>query len=254
MIRAQREARQARAVKEQEAADLKTRLDEAEAKLAKVSKADLLADPIGYAEAAGLSQADMILIGQAYLYQVAPDKAPPDLRYRMLEAKTRRERAAEERQRAQDQEANVARAQAQSVHQYQSAVQAAAESWESVGDQHPYQSSKAWFGGNPAEYAESLVYTARNIAAEASARGEVADLSIPAVAAILERDIAARASRFKSAAAAPTQSVKPQEPKVPGGGKQPAVLSTRGQANAPVPPAESEEERIKRAIAAAFGE
>lgn len=251
-IRAQRADRAARVSKEREATDLKGRLEQAEAKLAKVSRADLLSDPIGFAEAAGLSQADMALVGQAYLYHLVPDKAPPDLRYKMLEAKTRRQQDATEKQQQVAEAARVQADQSSRVEQYVSMLGAAATSWEGEGDKHPYSASQAWFGGNADEYAESMAHTARNIAAAASERGEVADLTIKAVAAVLEQDIASRAARFKprTPAAAPIQtSVRAVPAKAPGG-KQPAVMSTRGQTGAPTPAAESEDERIARAIAA----
>ncbi len=217
-----------------------------------MSKTDLIGDPIGFAQAHGLSEQEMALVGQAYLYHLVPDKAPPDLRYKMLEAKSARERKAEETRREAE-EARRADSQAQqSVEQYTTVLGVAVQTWE--GDNHPFPSSAAWFGGNHEEYQESLVHTARNIAEVARELGEVADLSPKAVAAELERDIASRASRFKPPAAAPTQQSVKEKPAAPApGGKQPAVMSTRGQGGQPLPPADSEEERIKRAIEAAFG-
>lgn len=255
LIRQQRLDRAARAAKEREAADIKAKLEEAQEKLAKVSKLDLLGDPIGYAQAAGLTEAEMALVGQAYLYHLVPEKAPPDLRARLLEAKLTRERKADESRRAAEERQRAEAEQAQQIQKYQAMMTMAAETWEAQGDSHPYRASKAWFGGNHDEYAESLVHTARNIAAAAEARGEAADLSIQAVAAVLERDLAARAARLRPPAAAP-QAQAPKAPPAPApapGGKQPAVLSTRGQTTAPTPPAMTEEERIKRAIEAAFG-
>jgi hypothetical protein len=214
-----------------------------------------MSDPVGYAQMLGLSDQDMALIGQAYLYHLVPEKAPPDLRYKMLEAKSSRERKTLEEQRQRDEYARAEDARQQQINQYVSMMGAAAEAWGADGDKHPYQASHAWFGGNHDEYSESLVHTARNIAAGAQERGEVADLSIKAVAATLERDLASRLGRAKPQAAAPTQPAVVAAPKAPTSGKQPAVMSTRGQdGGAPRPPAETDEERVKRAIAAVFGD
>lgn len=92
LIRQQRQDRAMRQAKEREAQDIRAKLEAAEAQLARMSKADMLSDPIGFAQLHGLTEQEMALIGQAYLYHLVPDKAPPDLRYKMLEAKTARER------------------------------------------------------------------------------------------------------------------------------------------------------------------
>jgi hypothetical protein len=251
LIRQQRKDREVRQAKERESADLRTQLEEARAQLAKVSKTDIMGDPIGFAQAHGLSEQEMALVGQAYLYHLVPDKAPPDLRYKMLEAKTARERKADEERKAAEARAQEDTKASEQVQQYTAVLGVAVQTWDS-GD-HPFPSSQAWFGGNHDEYRESLVHTARNLAEMARERGEMADLSPKAVASALEQDIASRAARFRSTAAAPTQQSAKVEPATPApGGKQPAVLSTRGQGGSPLPPAASEEERVARAIAAAF--
>ena len=234
--------------KEREAQDVRAKLDEAEARLARLSKADMVADPIGYAMAHGLSEQEMALVGQAYLYHLVPVKAPPDLRYKLLEARTARERKADEAKRTQEAQVAQEREMAGRIQQYTAVLNAAVQTWE--GPEHPYPESRAWFGQGHEEYAESLVHTANNIASEAQARGEVADLSPKAVAAALEADIASRAQRIRGTGSKPTQqSVKAQ----PASGVQPAVLSTKGQGASPMPAATSEEERVKRAMDVVFG-
>lgn len=248
MIRAQRADRQARAVKEREAADLRAQLEDANTRLAKVSKVDMVSDPVGYAQAKGLSEQEMVLVAQAMLYHLVPEKAPPDLRYKMLEAKSAREAKAREAEREAQLYAQANQEQAQQIKQYTAALGVAVQTWET--GTHPFTASQAWFGGNHDEYAESLVHTARNLAESAEARGEVADLSPKAVAAALEQDISSRMARFRTPAAAPSQPSEKVVPAKPApGGKQPAVMSTRGQGGGPVPPAETEEERMKRALA-----
>jgi hypothetical protein len=254
LIRQQRAEKAARTAKEREALDLRGKVQELEARLARFSKTDMVADPIGFAEAHGLTEQEMALIGQAYMYQLVPDRAPPGLTGKLLEAKMARKEKLAEEARQREAEAMAAQQAQAHVQQYQAVLGAAVQTWDTAGAQHPYPSSQAWFGGSHEEYQESLVHTARNIADAAQERGEVADLSPKAVAAALERDIASRAARFRTPAAAPTQQsvkVEPAQP-APAGGKQPAVLSTKGQGGSPLPPATSDEERIKRAIEAAF--
>lgn len=89
--------------------------------------------------------------------------------------------------------------------------------------------------------------------AEASrARGEAADLTPKAVAAALERDLATRATRIRGRQMQTQQQVVPAQT-VAAGGKQPTVLSTKGQGASPAPMAISEEERVKRAAEVLFG-
>lgn len=212
----------------------------------------MVADPIGFAEAHGLSEQEMALVGQAYLYHLVPDKAPAHLAGKLLEAKMAREAKAREAKAQADAARQADEQSTAQVQQYTAVLGVAVQTWES-GGAHPFPSSQAWFGGNHEEYQESMVHTARNIAEVARARGEVADLSPKAVAAQLEQDIASRAARFRTPAAAPTQQSVKVEPETPAtGGKQPAVLSTKGQGGSPMPKAVTEEERIQRAIAAAF--
>lgn len=248
LIRQQREDRAARVAKERQAADATAKVQELEGRLSKLSKADMLADPIGFAQAHGFSEQDMALIGQTYLYHLVPDKAPPDLRYKLLEAKTARERALDEQRRQQEAQEAAERQSAEQVQQYTSILAVAVKAWE--GDAHPFPESRAWFGGNHDEYSESLVHTARNIAESARSRGEVADLSPKAVAEALERELAPRTARIRTTGSKPTQPSEKVAQTT--GGKQPAVMSTRGQGASPAPPATTEAERIARAMEAAF--
>lgn len=209
-----------------------------------------MGDPIGFAQAHGLSEAEMALVGQAYLYHLVPDKAPQDLRFKLLEAKQARELKARDAQREQEAQQAAAERATQQVQGYTAVLGAAVETWEGSGA-HPFPESRAWFGGNHEEYAESLVHTARNAAEDARARGEVADLSPKAIADLLERDLASRTARIRGAGSKPTQQSAIAAPAA--GGKQPAVLSTKGQGGSPMPKATTEEERLKRAMEVVFG-
>lgn len=237
--------------KEREALDVRAQLDQANAQIARYSKADMLADPIGFAQAHQLTEQEMALIGQAYLYHLVPDKAPPDLRYKMLEAKTARERRIEaDRQQVEALRADQAQV-AQRIEHFHAGMVSAVQTWD-AGPAHPFPESQAWFGPNQEEYAQSMLYTANNLAEAARQRGEAADLTPKAVAAALERDLATRAARIRGSK--PTQQgamTSGQTPAV--GGKQPTVLSTKGQGASPAPKATTDEERVKRAMDVVFG-
>jgi uncharacterized protein YukE len=252
VIRQARVERQQRAVKDRENADLRTKLQEATERLSRLDKADMVADPIGFAQAHGISEQEMALIGQAYLYHLVPDKAPPDLRYKLLEAKTARTERQREAERAEAAKKAAADAEAQSIQQYAGVLGASVQVWEGSG-QHPFPASQAWFGGSQNEYAESLMHTARNLAEAARVAGEVADLSPKAVAEALERELAPRVTRIRGTGSRLSQTSEKAPAQPAAGGKQPAVLSTRGQGGQPVPEATTEEERIRRATEAAFG-
>lgn len=248
LIRQQRQDREARQAKERESADLRTENEKLREQLARHGKSDIVGDPIGFAKSHGLTDAEIALVGQSYLYHLVPDKAPADLRAQLLEAKlARKERDAAA---AQQTEARRAQEQAatQQIQQYATAINSAVRAWEA--GQHPFPESAAWFGGNHDEYTESLVYTARNVAEAARVRGEVADLSPKAIAAALEQDLASRAARIRGTGSKPTQQTANTSTDV--SGKQPAVLSTRGQGASPAPKATSDAERIKRAEAVVF--
>lgn len=136
---------------------------------------------------------------------------------------------------------------AQRLQSYQAVIEAAVQTWDGV-----YPESQAWFGQNHDEYTQSLMHTANNMAEAARARGEVADLSPKAVAAVLERDIASRAARIRGGK--PTQQSAMASGQTPAaGGKQPTVLSTKGQGASPTPKATTEDERLKRAMEVVFG-
>lgn len=155
LIRQQRMDRAARQAKEREAQDVRGQLEQAQAQLARYSKADMVADPIGFAQAHGLTEQEMALVGQAYLYHLVPDKAPPDLRYKMLEAKTARERRQEDERRQAEAQAAVQAETAARIQNYQAVLGSAVQTWETPGAAHPFPESQAWFGSNHDEYTMS---------------------------------------------------------------------------------------------------
>lgn len=252
VIRQSREAREARAKIQGEVTVLKSELDQARAELAKARQAeDPLTDPAGWARARKLAPKDQQLFGEALLYDLVPDKAPAELRVKLLEAKLAREAKARDEatqaERAKAEQEAVVR----SLRDYETTLLVSAKSFKAG----VFPESEAWFDGDADSHAKSLLATARNLAEVAKTKGEVANLDPAHVADVLEKEIARKmASRdARRAAASKSAAVPGETPEV--GGKQPAVLSTKGLGTGgPRPPARDDRERIQRAVAAAFGQ
>lgn len=253
LIKRDRESRKAREAEAARAKDWEGKYSELKAELDRVKRdSDFEADPVAYARARGWDKEKQALMGQTLLYDLVPDKAPPDLRIRLFEsAQARKEREAQEQREAQAKEAAAAQAQEQ-YQNYVAAVDQAAGSFEPGS----FPESESWFGEDHDTYVRSLVATAINLANTAQREGKVADLSPGAVARTLEAEVSrkmkARDERVQRRAKPGQPAV--QSPAAPGGGVQPTE-STKGTygSGAPRPKATDDDERVKRAIEAAFG-
>jgi hypothetical protein len=254
VIRQQREARERAQTEAARAKDWESKYSEAQAEIERLRQStDFEADPVAYAKARGWDSEKQALMGQMLLYDLVPDKAPPDLRIRLFESKQAREkREAEEKQRVEA-EARVREHAEGQYNMFVSAVDQAASTFEPGS----FPESEAWFGEDHDTYVRSLVATAMNLANAAQSEGKVADLSPASIARALEAEVSRRMTarderRGKRSPAAPAAPA-PQEPAQSGGGVQPTE-STKGTygSGAPVPKATTDQERVQRAIAAAF--
>ena len=249
-IRAEREAKAAKAKHEAEARSWQEKYETAQAQLSKVNKADVVADTVGWAEAQGLTREEQAIVGQTLLYGLVPDKATPEVRIELMEARQARKAklAAEEAARK---EAAEATARVQETHQrYIEALASSVESLPPGGTTYP--ESETWFGEDREAYVRSLYATADNMAEYARASGQGCDLSFGAVAKVLESDLAVRASRLRSRGAAP--QVKQEEPPAPiGKPPEPQVTATGISGGSPPrPPAKTDAERLQRASELVF--
>lgn len=258
IIREQRESRKAREIEATRAKDAESRLGEAQSEIEKLKRAnDFEADPVAYARARNWDKEKQALMGQMLLYDLVPDKAPADLRTRMLETKLEREkREAAETQKQQ--QAQQAQAQAQQQYtQFVAMVDQAAASF----DEGSYPESTAWFVSPESgeidhdTYVRSLVATATNMANVAAKEGRVADLSPASIGRTLEAEVA---KRMKARDAKVQKRTKPAQPAsqqaapvVAGGGGMQPTESTKGTygSGTPRPPAQTDEERVARALA-----
>lgn len=247
-IRADREAKAASAKREDEARTYRERAEAAEARLATLTKSDVVADTIGWAEAMGLNREEQAVVGETLLYGLVPDRATPEVRIKLLEARQARQRKLDEESAKANQE-RASQEQIQRVHT--NYIEALASSVESLPP-GTLPDSEAWFSGDHEAYVRSLYATANNLADAARAQGRAADLSFGAVAKVLEADIASRAQRLRSRGATPEKPVEQ-----PPAGKQPEVpviVTSRGLngGGTPRPPATTEAERLKRASEIVF--
>lgn len=251
-IRAEREARAARTAHESEAKTLRERLEAAEARLAALSKSDVVADPIGWAEAHGLTPDERALLGESLLYSLVPDKATPEVRIRLMEAKhARQAKQAEEAAKRSQSEAEQAHI--KQVHDnYVAALSEQAKSSASG----TYPDSEAWFGGDHDSYTQSLYQTANNLAEMARMEGKVADLTFGAVAKALEAELTSRFSRRSARTASPTTqpvAAPPAGSQAVGTQPEGTTMSTKGMGGGPPrSPAKTEAERIARAAELVF--
>lgn len=247
IIRAQRAEREAKTKATAEAADLRKALDEAKAELARAKAADdPLADPAAWVKARKMTPVEQAAFGEALLYDLAPDKAPADFRVKLLERRqARAERERTEREAA-EREAAAAQAGQRALQDYEATLHIAARSFKP--DSHP--ESQAWFGEDANTYAKSLLATARNLAEVAKSKGQVANLDPGHVADVLEQDIARRfKARDERRAGASKSAETPAASTAPvsDGGQ---TVSTKGlNSGGPRPPAYSDKERIRRAVA-----
>jgi hypothetical protein len=252
VIRAQREARQQAQQEAQKRSTLEQELRAARDELAK-TKADRQAfedDPVGFAKTRGWTKEQQLLYGQSLLYDLAPDKADPEFRIQMFEDRQKRERAQQAKEAQTAAERAEQERQMAMVQEFHQDIAAAVRTFEAGS----YPESEAWFGDDANSYMQSLMATAKNMADRATRAGQVADLTPGALAAALEaetaRRMAARDQRKQTRTPARVAA-----PVTPAGGMQPIeTMSTRNLngSGSPQTPAQTEKERIQRAIDAGF--
>lgn len=253
-IRGWREAREAAKRAQDETSTLKQQLAKMTQELEAARTSGFEDDPVGYAKSRKWTPEQQLLYGQSLLYDLRPDKADPQFRIKMFEDKQARKereaREAEEARKAQEAEASTRNLMEKFYTDTAHAVQSTpAGSYPGVED---------WFGDDTESLMTSLMATARNVGAAATAAGQVADLSPAALMRTLEAEVTSRAAAIlaRKQKRTPAQAANAASPAKPAtGGVQPIVTTSSKQMNSAgsaQPPAASEKERIQRAIAAAF--
>jgi len=252
-IRKAREDREGTQRLQKEHATTADELAKARARIAELEATDPEKDILGWVKARKIDKDRQSLLGQALLYDLVPEKAPPDFRVKLLEAKIQRETAEREAKREQAQrEELAAQAKAQLDHYHHSLAEAVR-----AAPPGSFPESDAWFGDDEKTRFESLAATANNIARVATSQGRAADLTPANIARVLEADIAKRLQSYseRRAAVPKAQAVThAQEPAKQSPAPLAATTSTKGLTGGQArPPATTDQERAKRAIEVMFG-
>lgn len=208
-------------------------------------------DPIAYVKARKWTPEQQTQIVQLLAYDLAPDKAPEGFRFKIFEARQAAEKARERAER----EAQMAQAQQAEVVQQLQAFIGGLEAAAATFSPGAFPANEDWYGENRKAYVTDLYKVANELANEATAKGEKADLTAAILAAKLEQTNAGRLTALESRrgkrkpTAAPAQSPAEVAMQSDRGPASTQGLNTGG----PRPPAQTEEERIRRATLAAFG-
>jgi hypothetical protein len=248
LIKMEREAREAARQRETHAKGLEAELQKARAEIEAMRKAgEFEDDPISFGKSRGWTREQQLFFGQALLYDIVPDQAPPEFRQQMFEQRMTRKERELEKQR-QEAEAQARQHQeTESLNQYAMTLDQAVESCY----EGSYPESTAWFGEDRQTFVRSLLHTAQNLAAEAAAESKVADLRPANVARVLEAEVARKMAERDRRASARKGAVAPQGPS---GVQSAEAMSTRNMNGygTPRPPATDDAERVRRAAEVAF--
>lgn len=260
-IRAEREAKESRARQEEATQSAVKRAEQAEARLATLSrdKDEILLNTVGYLKDLGIEDPkDQLLVAEAIMFTHVPDRAPPGHRAQVVEAQMKRDKLIQARREAEQAKQAVADAEAQAARTGQEIQRRYTEDLEyavktaKAGD---YPVSQAWFGQDHGAHARELLAAAQDLAEAAQKAGTRADLSPQNVAKLVESKYVERATRAYEARTPATQGTQaPVTQYTPQG--TPAPQAARIVTKEPAPnPADrlSDQARIDRAVAAAFG-
>lgn len=190
-------------------------------------------DPAGVLEDAGVPRESWLEVAEQLFFSLDPDKATPELRHRIELRKEQRNaekwRREVERKLQEERERMAREIQEAPIRSYMGNLDQYARSL--TPDKSP--AIAAWFEGDHQALVQTMMETARNLAAAAEQRREQADLSPERVAREVESYLDAKFSRrFPKPTAAPTNS----QPKPPAAQIQsPAGISRNEQAPQPTP-------------------
>lgn len=251
IIRQGREERAAKAKAHEEIRTVRDENAQLKDRLAKMEAVDPIDDPVGWAEARGMTPQQMVEHAESILYSLVPDKAPEGFREKMLEKRFERRESRREADARAKAEAAAREQGAQLEQQYVGALQALVESPEGAATA---PDTAAWFGHGTEQadtdtWIKSLHATAKNMVEAARAEGRTADISPAKVAEVLEKDIAARAERLRKGRAPAAPKTQDPAPVPAVATKRVAATSTGGlgSGGVPRPKAASEAEALERA-------
>lgn len=257
LIRESRLERERHAAQLSEANKYKTELDSVKAELTTFKSAKAFEDdPVGYVKARKLTPQQQISLGEALIYDLAPSKAPPDLRQRMFEMAQERKETERTKAEQEARKANDIQMVQRNIESFAQSLEQAARSF----TEGSYPESESWFvtGDGTTDYdnyCKSLMATANNIATMATKNKTSADLSHKNIASTLEAELDRRMKLRETKRKGPSQSVT-QPDKVINRPEVEEVISSGKGLNSGGKPDRydlDDDERIRRAIRAGFG-
>lgn len=252
-LRAMREDRARETKIKEEATSWKAKFEQLQATVeTERSAPSFETDPLRYVRARKLTPEQQLELGKTLLYDLAPEKAPEDFRFRVFEA---RQKAREEEQRQAHEAERAAEAQAAEARQLHSFL-LGLDSAASTFTPGAYPASEDWYGDNRQAYVTDLFHLANAMAEEAASQGKVADLRAENLAAMIEQKRVAELEAITTRRSKRSQAVKPATASAvaPSGMQTTSPASTQGmRQGGPRPPALTDEERIERAMKVAFG-
>lgn len=259
-IRRDREARAQAQAAQTEASKYKSEVESLRKEVELHKSLSATADPYEFLRGRKFTKEEQALWGQAFLYDLKPEVAPPDFRLELYKA-----------EQARKEQAAKTEAETRAAEEAMSMRTATVEQYASSLIQHVQSSpgscpeSEMWFSedgpsGQPAVnhqvYAQSLLATADNMARTAQQTGQQVDLSPANVARVLEAEVSKRQARRDSKRAGSAPVSKQVQPGTPAQGGEQATGATSAaglRGGTPIPPATTEEERRARAAAILFG-
>lgn len=258
-INADREARDARAKTDADAASFKQKYEEAQAKLADIEKGkrNRTLDPAGYLRKLGYTDKELALTAEGIMFSLMPEKAPVGHLANLVKA-----------QREQDEEARLDREKAQATEATRREAEAKTATERDIEARYRFSlkgqvaampagtapAAQAWYADDHDGFTQELFETAQKLAEEAVKAGKVIDVSALAIAQHLEKTkYAPRLARWgalspKSPTTTQPQSQSSTEKTEPSKPEEKTNL-VKGGPNHRL----TEKEIIDRATKAAFG-
>lgn len=260
-IRRDREARAAAQAAQGEATKAKSEVEALRKENEQLKALGGANDPFDFLRNRKLTKEQQALWGQAFLYDLKPEVAPPEFRLDLYKAEVARKEAetkVQAEREAGERAQQVARGQ---IDQYANDI---LQHIQSNAGSCP--ESETWFTEDGPDgatqvnyrvYAQSLLATANNLVERAQRVGQQADLSPANIARVLEAEVSKRLARrdAKKAGSAKTDT---QATGQPAQGGKPATEGTTTSAaglrsGPPLTPDMSDDARKARAAAALFG-
>lgn len=237
----------------QEAQSWRQKYEEAVGELEAVkSSSSFEDDPLGYIHSRKMAPERVAEIVQLLAYDLNPTAAPQDFRWKIHEAKMAREKAEAKRQAEEAQMQAQAREGVQKLQAFISGLDAATQAFPAG----QYPANEDWYGENRKAYVSDLYSLANELAEEAASRGERADVSAGTLAAKLEKQNAEKLAALEQRRSkrSPKAVQEPEQKPADVMQNVGSPASTQGlNQGGPRPPALTDEERIRRATAVAFG-